>query len=310
MEKAIKNIPELSIIVPVYNMDQFLSRCIDSILSQTFVDFELILVNDGSSDMSGEIISRYAISDKRIISVNQDNKGVSAARNSGLKEASGKYVSFIDADDWIDEKMFSVLIDILNRSDAEIVGCNWNRVFENGIEEMHPVHLKSGMMSAETFVCHLFDSPRSISGSNCNKVFIRSKIRQLYDETIMLCEDNKFLLQYCKGIKKAYYLNQAFYHCYEREGSATRNNSTDWLQMLYTRKELIQTAGYFGMKARNAAECDYLDQCNWVLHLERMGFNEKSVIKDEMRKYIRGHMKQVLMNNSIYWKQKILYCFI
>ena len=93
--------PLLSVIVPVYNVEKYLSRCIDSILSQTFTDFELILVDDGSPDNCGSICDEYAKKDKRIIVIHQQNRGVSSARNKGLDIARGEYVTFVDSDDQI-----------------------------------------------------------------------------------------------------------------------------------------------------------------------------------------------------------------
>ena len=93
--------PVLSIIVPVYNVEKYLARCIDSILAQTFTDFELILVDDGSTDNSGEICDEYAGKDPRIIVIHKENGGVSSARNHGLDIARGEYITFVDSDDQI-----------------------------------------------------------------------------------------------------------------------------------------------------------------------------------------------------------------
>lgn len=93
--------PLISVIVPVYNSGQYLARCIESVLHQSFVDFELLLINDGSSDDSSSICSDYAVRDNRIRVFHQNNAGVSAARNLGIKEIRGKYLAFVDADDYV-----------------------------------------------------------------------------------------------------------------------------------------------------------------------------------------------------------------
>ena len=92
--------PEISIIVPVYNVEKYLKRCIDSILNQSFTDFELILVDDGSTDNSGEIIDEYAIKDERIKVIHKENGGLSSARNVGIEYSKGNYIAFVDSDDW------------------------------------------------------------------------------------------------------------------------------------------------------------------------------------------------------------------
>ena len=95
------NVPEISIIVPVYKVEEYLSQCIDSILVQTFTNFELLLVDDGSPDRCGEMCEEYAQKDERIRVFHQENAGVSTARNKGLAEAYGKYIVFVDSDDYI-----------------------------------------------------------------------------------------------------------------------------------------------------------------------------------------------------------------
>lgn len=116
--------PKISIIVPIYNAEKYLNKCINSILNQTFKEFELILINDGSTDNSKEICEMYLQLDSRIKIINQKNQGQSDARNKGLKIAQGKYIGFVDSDDWIEEYMYQKLIDscILNNSDMSIIG--------------------------------------------------------------------------------------------------------------------------------------------------------------------------------------------
>ena len=97
-------IPQISIVVPVYNVEKYLERCIDSILAQTFTDFELLLINDGSKDSSGLICDKYAEKDSRIRVFHKENEGVSRARNLGISNARGRWLCFIDSDDWVDKE--------------------------------------------------------------------------------------------------------------------------------------------------------------------------------------------------------------
>lgn len=113
----------LSIIVPIYNVEQYLSNCIDSILAQTFTDFELILVDDGSPDRCGEICDFYASIDQRIKVVHKKNEGVSSARNIGIEIARGEYIAFVDPDDTIESIMYETLLQTALRHDADIVVC-------------------------------------------------------------------------------------------------------------------------------------------------------------------------------------------
>ena len=122
--------PKVSIIVPVYKVEKYLNRCVDSILAQTFTDFECILVDDGSPDGCPAICDEYAKKDNRIKVIHQENKGVSAARNAGLDMAKGEYILFVDSDDWIDESTVQSLLMI--SEDADIIMCGFSIEYEDG----------------------------------------------------------------------------------------------------------------------------------------------------------------------------------
>ncbi|MBQ6736245.1 MAG: glycosyltransferase [Alphaproteobacteria bacterium] len=111
--------PKLSVIVPVYNAEKYLRRCLDGLVSQTFTDFEVLCVNDGSTDKSKKILDEYAARDKRFVVINKKNAGVSAARNDGIKRARGGYIHFLDADDVIDDEYYSAMI--YGAEDADVV---------------------------------------------------------------------------------------------------------------------------------------------------------------------------------------------
>ena len=121
---------QVSIIVPVYQVEQYLSECVDSILSQTFTDFELILVDDGSKDQSGAICDAYAGKDARVKVIHKENGGLSDARNYGLDQAAGKYFMFVDSDDWIAPTMVECLYRSILKEDADIAACNVRYSFD------------------------------------------------------------------------------------------------------------------------------------------------------------------------------------
>ena len=115
----------ISVIVPIYNAEKYLVRCVDSILAQTYKEIEIILINDGSTDQSENICNEYAKRDQRIRVIHQKNEGVSCARNRGIDESTGEYLSFIDSDDWIDCTMYDDLIRLATKYDADIVECGY-----------------------------------------------------------------------------------------------------------------------------------------------------------------------------------------
>lgn len=128
----------ISVIVPVYNVEAYLPECIDSITEQTYRDLEIILINDGSTDQSREIIRRYMAADSRIKCIDQVNRGQAAARNAGLAAATGAYIAFVDSDDYLDRNMFERLMDRMHTSGADIVECGYYESFERD-GEMHNV---------------------------------------------------------------------------------------------------------------------------------------------------------------------------
>lgn len=125
--------PELTIIVPVYKVEKYIHQCVDSILNQTFQNFEVILVDDGSPDKSGAICDEYAKHDNRVKSIHQENAGLSAARNVGLKHARGKYVAFVDSDDYIVPNMYELLLNKLRECGADMVKCGYHEFIDEDI---------------------------------------------------------------------------------------------------------------------------------------------------------------------------------
>lgn len=121
----------ISVIIPVYNVEPYLRRCVDSILTQSYQGFEILLIDDGSTDASGKICDEYAEQDSRIIVIHQKNKGVSAARNAGLDACNGEYIAFVDADDWIEKCMLQELATAVKKNEADFAVCNEIQVSEN-----------------------------------------------------------------------------------------------------------------------------------------------------------------------------------
>ncbi|MFC0216468.1 glycosyltransferase [Paenibacillus chartarius] len=122
-------IPEVSIIVPIYNMERYLSRCLDSLLAQSLTNLEIIAVNDGSTDGSAAILEQYAAKDGRLVVINKPNGGVSAARNDGISAARGRYIGFVDPDDWVEQEMYETLLKEARMEDADIAMCGYTREF-------------------------------------------------------------------------------------------------------------------------------------------------------------------------------------
>lgn len=171
--------PKLSVIVPVYNTEKYLRECIDSILAQTFTDFELILVDDGSTDGSGAICDEYAKQDERIRVIHQVNGGITVARKSGVRIACGEYVTFVDSDDWIDKNMYRTM---LAQESADVVICNMIRFTNDAMFEIkccvNPDEYDKEKLQDRFYPTMLFDFDHcqpAVHPSLCNKL-IRSEI--------------------------------------------------------------------------------------------------------------------------------------
>ncbi len=120
--------PEISVIVPIYNVASYLDRCLESVINQTFANFEAICINDGSTDNSLEIVKKYAAKDSRIKVISQTNQGLSAARNTGLSTVRGKYIAFLDSDDFYAPEFLEILYQALQKSKCDIAGCNFMKI--------------------------------------------------------------------------------------------------------------------------------------------------------------------------------------
>ncbi len=124
--------PLISIIVPVYNVESYLEKCINSIINQSYKNLEIILVNDGSKDRSGEICDFYASKDDRIKIINKSNGGLSDARNCGLEVAKGEYIAFIDSDDWVDKDLYKILYELIIKYNSDISVCSFKKAVSEG----------------------------------------------------------------------------------------------------------------------------------------------------------------------------------
>ena len=209
MKVEMNKIPKSSVIVPVYKAEAYLHRCVDSLLAQTFTNYEVILVDDGSPDRSGEICDEYARKDDRVKVIHQPNGGVSMARQKGLDNARGEYVIHADPDDWVEPDMLEQLYAKAKEEDADMVICDY---YTHYSEKMNYVQQKPSALDHTTVLCELF---QQLHGSCCNKLVRRvcyNKFQIKFPVGVSYCEDlltNATLLSH--DIKVAY-LTKAFYH--------------------------------------------------------------------------------------------------
>lgn len=256
--------PELSIIVPIYKVEKYLPKCIESILNQSFIDFELILVDDGSPDYCGLICDEYAGKDSRVKVIHQNNQGVSAARNAALDVAEGRYLGFVDADDWIEKDMYQTMLQTAFASRADVVICGIQYFTENGI--LIREDLKGcKCFSQKELLINLYGKPNPMGGGCVNKVFLRSKIENVrFNPNLSMAEDWVYLFECFKQCDSGYQIPAAFYNVVERPDSATRKNEVQAIyDIIFGGKLLLLLllGRNYSTELEKYATDKYLDDC-------------------------------------------------
>lgn len=208
---------QLSIIIPVYNKVAYLKSCVGSVLRQTYPQFELILVNDGSTDGSGALCDELALLDERIKVHHQENKGVSAARNTGIQLATGNFIGFIDADDAIHEDMYKVLMEKALIHDADVVGCGVKIVFPfKTVEHQEPV--KTRVLNHNEGLAEAING--TVERNVTNKIFRSNLAKQLLFEGRLL-EDALYLVKFYLLAQRSVFINTPYYQYIKRDNSVS-----------------------------------------------------------------------------------------
>ena len=220
---------KVSIIVPVYNVEKYLRKCLDSLVNQTLKDIEIICINDGTKDNSVEIIDEYVKKYSNVLLINQENQGLGMARNNAMKYAKGDYIAFVDSDDWIDLDMYEVLYNKAIKTNADIVECDYRMVFEDSTKVKNRT-LFGSLHTWKKFpiTCgKIFDwkyvKDDIFDGLRCmvwNRLYKRSLI---FDNNLTFpdgkCEDYPFSLDAVLSAKSIVYCHKTLYNYLIRFGS-------------------------------------------------------------------------------------------
>ncbi|WP_295585026.1 glycosyltransferase [uncultured Oscillibacter sp.] len=214
--------PTVSIIVPVYNAEKTLERCVDSILNQSFEDFELFLVDDGSTDGSGALCDAYAARDGRVQVFHQENAGVSAARNLALDHAGGEYLQFLDSDDWITPDATVSLVRSAREHQCDLVIADFYRVCGERVSHKGDID-EDAVLSREEYAAHMMENPADFYyGVLWNKLYRRDIVAAHHlrmDPEISWCEDFMFNLEYIRHAQRFYALQVPIYYYVKTKGS-------------------------------------------------------------------------------------------
>lgn len=292
---------EISVIVPVYNVEKYLERCLESILEQTFVDYEIILVEDGTKDNSGSICDRYAEKYPHIRVIHQKNKGLALARKVGVENALGKYILFVDSDDWIHKDMLKDMYRIMKENQSEIVCCQYTRVNEKGKQILQT------QMNVQQIVCQnslesayqLFVT-RYLNSAAWGKLILASLLKEVdFKGNLAVGEEHDMVTQLLAIAKRVSIITQGYYYYYWRTDSISRAG--------YNKKYYNSFKNY--LRIRDKAIIDYATlkpsinayfaefEMSVVTAMCRNKTYDWNVIR-ELQKDLRENIRDILSNSN------------
>lgn len=280
----------VSIIIPVFNAEKYIEETIESIVAQTYCYFEALFIDDGSTDRSNEIIKKYCKIDSRIKMFIQENKGVSSARNIGLCNAKGKFICFVDADDYIEKQTLQVLVDAINYDNADVVFYNY--IFENaksGVNSGYPQKIIFEKM--DFFYQYLKGD--MVLGSMCQGFYRKDKISSVrFNSEYFLGEDQLFMVKCIDKLDKIVYIPNALYHYRFNSNSISKMNQTFEHQKsdILSSKDILEIVSKYGRKIEEIARFRLfnvlLTKMCQNIYLKNYKNNEKIVEHFPLENYI------------------------
>lgn len=246
----------ISIIVPVYNVEKYLKRCIESILGQNYSKLQIILVDDGSTDRSGKICDSYAEKDSRIEVIHKENGGLSDARNIGIEHAKGTYITFVDSDDMIDRQYISFLFSEISKFDADISICRYKRFTESQelkhLEKSEESVVYNNIEALKT----LLYTPEKIPQSACGKLYKIKMFKDIRYPLGRLNEDIGTTYKLFYNSKKIVYNSSQYYFYYQRMDGIVRSRfSEKSMDAIYFSEEILAFVQKYIPDLVKAAQC-------------------------------------------------------
>lgn len=213
----------VTVIIPVYNSERYLKKCIESVILQKYRALEIIIIDDGSTDGSIDICNEYQKKDSRIVLIHQENKGVSSARNIGIENAAGKYICFIDSDDYVDPEYVLELLKNIEQPDVDLSVCTLLSEYAPG--RWNKKEMKDSIIERDEGLISLFSRQGMFGGPVCKlyKIKILNQYGIRFNENIKMCEDNLFCYEYIRRCKKIVCSSKALYfYCYNTASASTK----------------------------------------------------------------------------------------
>lgn len=295
----------ISIIVPIYKVEKFLDECVQSIVKQTYQHLQIILVDDGSPDSCGKLCENWAKIDQRITVIHKENGGLSDARNAGLDVARGAYIAFVDSDDWLDPKMYEIMLSTLKKENADIVACGIVDTYSNK-KVIHSSPYTSG--GSEVFLKYIYQ----------DTIFPVSAVNKLYKRKLWsgfrfpkgkICEDAFTTYLLVDRASKIVQIPDALYHYRIRENSIMTTN----FRLARMDEEEAWRENYLYMKENypdimNIAYDFYLQKVNILLHeITPEQYSEFQKEYNYLYNILWNNLKYVLFSSGLSWKYRVRY---
>ncbi len=292
----------ITIVVPIYNVEAYLHKCIDSILAQTYKYLEIILVNDGSTDSCGAVCDEYALKDARIKVIHQKNKGVSAARNIGLAQAGGTYIGFVDPDDWIAPDMYQCLYTELINQKADMAVCEIFIVTDKGVYA--PKRELTG--SVEEFTNKEAILSLKISDGPCNKLYKRHIFDRIKFPEDRFYEDAYIMVDIINRCHKILYISSPHYYYYQRQNSTchtySAKNVENQFEAYCAKSEKIKQ---YYPELKDYAVSLQITACTGI-YASTINKISNTEEKNRLCRLIRDNMRQYTLQQllSVSWKRR------
>lgn len=266
----------ISVIIPVYNSEKTLARCLESLLAQSFCNYELIIVNDGSTDASSTIINQFAEKDARVVGIAKDNSGVSSARNLGIEVSRGEYICFVDSDDYVTHNYLEDLYNCIIDSEVDLAMCLISR--SKKMESVDETFFHDCNEIIKTIIINDYHN-----AGPYNKLFKRQLIGDLrFAEDIYLGEDTLFCVEYAKKCRNAVRLNKVLYY-YEIPTSSTlyvkdKTKLHRNLSVIESRKRMLLNIKMLNDETKNLIKDSFSGMCSYIATLG-VSYNILSMIR-------------------------------
>lgn len=297
--------PTLSIIIPVYNVADYLSASILSVLNQSFSDFELILVDDGSTDLSGEICDAYALSDDRIRVFHQPNGGVAAARNTGIEAATGLFVGFVDGDDWIEPDLYELLYKNSLAYDAEISACGFIKVSDRNRMAFTSPLKPTQVFSSEEALKAMF-TQNHLRYSACNKLFKRTLFESVRYPVGKWIEDKRTTYRLLDLCQRVAWCPTKKYHYYLRPNSISHTECREkYIDFFEANDELMTFIATHYPRLKRVVGACYSAECLRILEKMRSSGYEDAFVREKCMNYIQDHWKYSFITSTMDFQTKL-----